>query len=362
MELALYHPEHGYYARADRRSGRAGDFFTSVDVGPVFGELLAKQLDEMWWLIRSPDAESGGPDWFDLVEAGAGSGRLARDVLDAAQLLYPRCYAAMRLHLVERSPAARAAQHEVLGPHVDRLASAATALPNNVIGVIYANELLDALPTHLVSMAADGLRELYVDAVDGQLVEREGPLSTAALSLYFEKLAITLPPGGRAEVCLAAANWIAHAATCLTQGFVIVIDYGHTAAELYSASHASGTLRTFHRHTLDTAPQGTAPWLADPGGYDITAHLDLTTVSLAAEAAGLELLAALDQTYFLLGLGAADTLTAADSRGVDGLKRRLGVKTLLLPGGLGSTHKVLIFGKGVGRPVLKGASYKVRMT
>ncbi len=362
MELALYHPEHGYYARADRRSGRAGDFFTSVDVSPVFGELLAKQLEEMWRLIRSPDARGGGPDGFDLVEVGAGSGRLARDVLDATQLLHPQFYAAIRLHLVEYSPVAKAAQHEVLGPHVDRLASSATALPSDVTGVIYANELLDALPTHLVRMSASGLRELYVDVVDGQLVEREGSLSTAALSQYFERLDLTLQPGGRAEVCLAAASWISQAATYLTRGFVILIDYGHTADELFSGSHASGTLRTFHRHTLDTAPQGTAPWLADPGGHDITAHVDLTTVSQAAEAAGLELLAALDQTYFLLGLGATDTLTADGSTRIDELKRRLAVKTLLLPGGLGSTHKVLIFGKGVGRPVLKGTSYKVRMT
>ena len=361
MELALYDPEHGYYARADRRSGRGGDFFTSVDVGPIFGELLWTQFEEMAGLVANAVTPEARRNWFDLVEAGAGSGRLARDVLDAAQLLHPKRYAAIQLHLVERSPSARAAQAEVLGPHAGKVATSAADLPRGVTGIIYANELLDALPTHLVSMGTKGLRELYVDAVGDQLVEREGSPSTPALREYFEHLGTSLQPGWRAEVCLAAADLISRLATSLTCGFVILIDYGHPARELYSASHAHGTLRTFHRHMSDTAPTGSLPWLEGPGEQDITAHVDLTTVSRAAQTAGLDLLGALDQTYFLLGLGTRGGLGAAGTH-LDAVKRRLATKTLLLPGGLGSTHKVLIFGKGVGRPILKGTSYKIRMT
>ena len=158
MDISLYHPELGYYARAAQKTGRAGDFFTSVDVGPIFGALLAKQFAEMWQILQSGSDEnaSGGfltamrkpPDPFDLVEAGAGNGRLARDILDAAQKDDPEFYSAIRLSLVEQSPAARAAQAETLGPHAALLSHSSSALPDEIHGVIYANELLDALPTH----------------------------------------------------------------------------------------------------------------------------------------------------------------------------------------------------------------------
>ncbi len=126
MDISLYHPELGYYARAAQKTGRAGDFFTSVDVGPIFGELLAKQFAEMWRILQTqspiPNLQSLR---FDLVEAGAGSGRLARDVLDAAKRTDSEFYAAIRLSLVEQSPAARAAQVETLGPHASLSRTAA---------------------------------------------------------------------------------------------------------------------------------------------------------------------------------------------------------------------------------------------
>src|SRR5687767_11876897 len=128
MELSLYHPELGYYARSAQKTGRAGDFFTSVDVGPIFGELLATQFGEMWRI------QSGGA--FDLVEAAAGNGRLARDVLDAAQRNDPDFYSAIRLSLSEQSPAARAAQEETLGPHRALLTHSAMGLPDDIHGVV----------------------------------------------------------------------------------------------------------------------------------------------------------------------------------------------------------------------------------
>src|SRR5688572_28471427 len=170
MDLSLYHPELGYYARAAQKTGRAGDFFTSVDVGPIFGELLAKQFAEMWRLLekgvgrgfRANGSKTPPDPFFDLVEAGAGSGRLSRDVLDAAQRQHSEFYSAIRLSLVDASPAARAAQAETLGPHASLLAHSGSALPEAVHGVIYANELLDALSTHAVVMTEAGLREVFI--------------------------------------------------------------------------------------------------------------------------------------------------------------------------------------------------------
>ena len=361
MDLALYHPTLGYYAAAPRRSGRAGDFYTSVDVGPQFGALLATQLDEMRRLL----AAAGGPA-FDLVEVGAGNGQLARDVLDAAETTYPELYAATRLTLVETSAAGRAAQVDTLGRHRARLAASAATMPARVSGAILANELLDALPTHAVAMTTAGLREIFVDFDGERFVERAGEPSTPELARYLERLGVDLAPGWRGEVNLAAVDWVRTAARRLERGFIILIDYGHTADQLYSGSHAAGTLTTFHRHRVgspdeDSRPAGSPAWLARPGEQDITAHVDLTSIRATGEAEGLDVLGLLDQTYFLLGLGALDD-PAEETGGADALKRRLALKTLLLPGGLGSTHKVLLLGKHVGTPALRGCAFRTRAT
>jgi SAM-dependent MidA family methyltransferase len=387
MDLALYHPELGYYARAAQRSGRAGDFLTSVDVGAVFGELLAAQIAECGLRIadcESRDSRLPTPDSrFDLVEAGAGNGRLSADILRTLRERDPALYARTRLHLVEASASARAAQPSVLADVADRLASSSASLPESFDGVLIANELLDALPVHEVVMREDGLQEVYVSCEKGTgdfpgdappasddpagsrsdihpslFLLREGPLSTMALSAYLERLGIALEPGWRAEINLRAVEWVRDAARRLRRGFIILIDYGHEARDLYSASHSQGTLTTFARHT-SAGPEkddATAPaWLQSPGDRDITAHVDFTSVRAAAEDAGLQLLAFLDQTYFVLGL--LPSLSKPQSA-----IRNPQLKTLLMPGGLGSTHKVMIFGKGVGTPQLQCASFGGRVT
>src|SRR6185436_19876512 len=148
MELALYEPELGYYARAPRRSGRAGDFFTSVDVGPLFGELLEIQLAEMGRLTaeaadhaetRSAPSARSAVKPFHLVEAGAGNGRLSSDILRAAKRRDPAFYESVRLHLVDASAEARRAHAETLGDVADRLASSGSALPESFEGVLVAN-------------------------------------------------------------------------------------------------------------------------------------------------------------------------------------------------------------------------------
>ncbi len=367
MDLALYDSEFGYYARAAQRSGRAGDFFTSVDVGPLFGELLAVQVAEMAELLQSTVD-------FDLVEAGAGSGRLSADILRAARKRDPAFYQSIRLHLVEASAAARAAQRETLGDVEDRLVSSSPTLPESFEGVLVANELLDAMPVHQVVMRGDGLRETYVTLVDRQqstvdsrtaspatddcrLTTVEGPLSTPALTDYLSRLGVTLEPGWWAEINLRAVEWTREAARRLRRGFVIVIDYGHQARELYSETHASGTLTSFSRHTMARTEGNvrTPTWLEQPGEQDLTTHVDFTSVRAAAEAQGLITLGFMDQTYFLLGL-----LQGQKSFALADHARPL--TTLLMPGGLGSTHKVLIFGKDVGHPTLRGCSFGQRIT
>jgi len=379
MDLALYDPDCGYYARAAQRSGRAGDFFTSVDVGPIFGELLEIQIAEMLRIVESlgtdPDT-SPIPNphcHLDLVEAGAGNGRLSADVLGAMRARDRAIYESARLHLVEASAEARAAQRSTLGDLGARLASSGAVLPPSFEGVLLANELIDAMPVHQVVMDEDVLREVYVAArltADGwRLTTVEGPLSTPRLAEYLDALGVTLQPGWRAEINLDAVDWIRDAARRLRRGFIILIDYGHDARELYSASHSTGTLTTFSAHVSAGAESDAPPWLLDAGRRDITAHVDFTSVRAAAEAEGMLTIGFLDQTYFLMGLlplldhpppSAVPSTGAWSSERADGRNRQL--KTLLLPGGLGSTHKVLILGKNVGAPALLGCSYRLRVT
>ena len=358
MELALYHPEHGYYSSAEKRSGRAGDFFTSVDLGPLFGELLASQFAEMWRILGTLE--------FDLVEVGAGSGWLSRDILDVAKTSDPAFYASLRLQLVECSRKARASQPEILAQHIDRLVASLPSLPITISGAIFANELLDALPTHLVVMTESGLRETFVDAVGDQLVKRTGPLSTPDLETYFTHLGLKPNPGWCGEVNLSAIAWVQEAARRLQRGFLLLIDYGHAARELCSETHSTGTLTIYRHHVSKSATNSNkkndALWLNEPGEHDITSHVDLSSIQRIAKDEGLTLIGLLDQTYFLMGLGITDYLSKQKNETVLSLKQRLAAKTLLLPGGLGSTHKVLVFSKGIETPRLRSCSYRLRVT
>ena len=354
MDLALYDPDLGYYARAARRSGRAGDFFTSVDVGPLFGELLAGQIEQMATLLA---ASSPAVRAFDLVEAGAGNGRLAADILSTLSRDHPSLYARTRLHLVEASPAARAAQPAALGPLVERVASTSASVPDAFDGVLVANELFDAMPVHQVVMRPGGLREVRVACVDGRLTTIEGPLSTEALAEYFDALDIVLEPGWRVEVNLAATQWIRDAARRMQRGFMILIDYGHEARDLYSASHSGGTLTTFSRHLATGAESAAPAWTLHPGEQDITAHVDFTSLRKAAERAGMVTLGLLDQTYFLLSIFEKRRAGAVASP-----QSLLALRTLVMPGGLGSTMKVLVLAKDAGHPALLGCSGATRLT
>ena len=361
MDLALYHPRYGYYAKVDRRSGRSGDFFTSVDVGTLFGELLAAQFAEMWQCLQL--GSNFDSDDCNLVEAAAGSGRLALNILEALARTDPELYDAVRLTLVERSSTARASHIDTLGPHAWKLQRSTETVPAHIRGIVFANELLDALPVHPIVMTNSGLAEVYVDLHSrdrDRFVEYLAPPSAAVLA-HVERFTIELEPGWRAEVSPKAVSWVEQTGRSLDAGFLVLIDYGHNASELYSASHSSGTLTTYHRHVIGTRGSHDPPArLLDPGVVDITAHVDLTAVRLAAEGVGLDTLAVVDQTYFLLGIGAATW--PAPTEGGETIKRRLALKTLLLPGGLGSTHKVLVFGKNVGTPQLRGCSFSQRVT
>lgn len=335
MELALYHPEHGYYTSRAQRSGRGGDFYTSVDTGAFFGELLAAQIAEMARAFEHA---------FDLVEAAAGNGRLTRDVLDALQRDAPEVYGRTRVHLVERSSTARAAHAGTLGPHASRLETTGPDLPMSIDGVVFANELLDALPVHVAVMRGSGPREILVGERDDVLIEVEAPLSSPALRREIAA-GPPVPDGVRVEIGLDAIDWVRETSRRFTRGYLLLLDYGDDAGALRSIARPDGTLRAFSAHRVS------GRWLESPGEQDLTSHVDFGACARAAAEGGMELLGRVDQTRFLVGLGAIERLERAQASLPPraALRLRLAVKTLLVPGGMGSTHYAVLFGKNVGR-------------
>jgi SAM-dependent MidA family methyltransferase len=346
MRECLYHPAHGYYSRANAR--RFGDYYTSVDVHPIFGRLLARQFSEMWKLLGSPHP-------FVVVEAGAGVGRLAGHILDFSARALPEFYAALDYFAVERSSARRAEHAARLVDHVaaGRVSSADKISPTIPAGCIFSNELLDALPAHRVSIEHGALREVYVGFENGQFIEAPGKPSTPALERYFHEQGITLEEGQQAEVCLEACDWIESAGRALERGFVLTIDYGHEALALYDERHNRGTLLAYRDHTV-------SEYLLDvPGEQDLTAHVNFTAVDLCGRRAGLLRTGLVTQSQFLVALGRENEFADLYEPGqteMERLRARLLLKNLIHPEGLGEKFQVLIQHKGITEPQLTGLS------
>jgi SAM-dependent MidA family methyltransferase len=344
MAECLYHPQHGYYSRAE--SQRFADYYTSVDVHPIFGRLLARQFAEMWERCECPEE-------FMVVEAGAGVGRLAAHVLDFAARALPEFYAALRYVAVEQSAARRAAHASALAAHISAGRSSSTAaLPQEIpCGCIFSNELLDALPVHRLFCEHGELREIYVGLNGDLLCDLVGPLSSPSLGNYLSEQGIVLLEGQQAEAGLAAAAWIEDAARRLGRGFILAIDYGREARELYDERHLRGTLLAYARH------RAAEDFYSAPGEQDLTAHVNFTALDLAGRTSGLARLGLVSQSSFLLALGRANEfadLYDAGQSEAERIRARLLLKTLIFPEGMGEDFSVLIHSKGVADPSLTG--------
>jgi SAM-dependent MidA family methyltransferase len=346
MRECLYHPAHGYYSRAS--AGRFGDYYTSVDVHPIFGRLLARQFAEMWELLGSPRP-------FVVAESGAGVGRLTGHILDFSARALPAFYTALQYVAVERSSARRAEHALHLSDHVAAgRVSSAGEIPRAIsAGCIFSNELLDALPAHRVVMENRALREIHVGFESARFTEVLGKPSTPALEQYFHEQGITLEEGQQAEVCLEACDWIESAGRALERGFVMTIDYGHEARALYDEHHNRGTLLAYRDHTV------TENLLDAPGEQDLTAHVNFTAVDLWGRRAGLIRTGLVTQSQFLVALGRGNEFADLYEPGqteVEKLRARLLLKNLIHPEGLGEKFQVLIQHKGIAAPRLTGLS------
>jgi SAM-dependent MidA family methyltransferase len=344
MAECLYHPQYGYYAQAPAE--RHGDYYTSVDVHPIFGRLLARQLAEMWSIL-------GCPREFVAVEAGAGVGHLAGHILDFAERELPQFHATLKYIGVEISAARRGLAAGYLSRHVEAgYFSSAAEIPSEIpVGCVFSNELPDAFPTHRVLMQDDRLQEIYVGLDGERFVEVLGELSTPALAEYFSEQQVVLEDRQEAEVCLAACHWIEQVGHALGRGFVITIDYGHEVRALYGASHNRGTLLAYRDH------RAVENVLDAPGQQDLTSHVNFTALDLWGRRADLVKSGLVTQSQFLVALGRAnefEDLYEAGQSEVDKLRARLLLKNLINPEGLGEKFLVLIQHKGIESPMLTG--------
>jgi SAM-dependent MidA family methyltransferase len=337
MELALYDPEAGYYRAASTRPGRGGDFLTAPEAHPIFGRAIAHHVDDVWLALGRPEA-------FTIREYGAGGGALAEGLLAGLAADRSGLAESVRYRPVEIEP-------RRLEELRDRLT--ASALADRVedddgapiVGVVIANEVLDALPTHRVVWRAGTLREVYVGAHGSGFADIEGEPSTPALAERLAADRIALADGQTAEVCLAIDEWVAAAAAGLARGVLLLIDYGHPASELYDPVRSrSGTVAAY----LGQRAHGDLYHAI--GRQDLTAHVDVSAVERAAVAAGLRHLGTTAQGRFLAALGAGDLLVGLQSGpGADFgayLEARAALVRMIDPAAMGG-FQVMAFGRGL---------------
>ncbi len=397
MDLCLYHPELGYYSRHAEQFGKAGDFYTSSDVHAVFGRLLARQFEEIWRALGSP-AE------IEILEPGPGRGLFAQDVLAWSEKKFPEFFHALHYSLAEQSPKLRDRLREVLAGFLEsgkassvsenatekrdhqrltpwfseasggaaeaaisrnaadsfyaEAAKAATAtapgspleqraLAAEVPVIVFANEFFDALPVEILSPQG----ALRVSVENGRFVETWVPPSPEELE-FLDRYGVHPEPGERIEVPLLAQRYMARLAASLRTGVIIAVDYGYTRQEQLAGRHR-GTLMAYRQHSTLLNPYEA------PGEQDLTAHVNFTALSAAAEANGMQVQPLLTQSQFLMGIGETNQFADAfeDCRlPQERAKVALQLKHLVTPAGMGESFHVLVASKGLVPARVEGLS------
>jgi len=337
MELCLYDPELGYYSRNVEQFGKAGDFYTSSDVHSVFGRLLARQFDEMWRVL-------GSPEQINIVELGPGRGLFAQDVLGWSERRFPDFFRALRYVLVESSPALCERLQITLADHLQS-GKAEIAAPeggklNESAAIVFGNEFFDALPVDILSTQGS----LCIDTRDGHFIETWRPSSADEME-FLDRYSVHPEPGERIEALLGAHQFMDCLAANLSQGFIVAIDYGYTRAEQLAGRHR-GTLKAIRQHSASANPYEA------PGEQDITADVNFTALAAAAEKQGMQTHKLVTQSQFLMGIGEANQFADAfvECRvPQERAKVALQLKHLVTPAGMGESFHVLVASKEVTR-------------
>lgn len=340
MELALYCPLCGYYEKKKDTPGRRGDFYTSVSVGPIFGELLAFQFAD-WFSTVNPQ-----PSTLNLIEAGAHDGQLARDILTWLQRQRPALFERLEYGIVEPSPARQAWQRATLAAFADRVRwfpTSPAALRTSHFAILFSNELLDAFPVHRLGWDAKAKSwfewgvTLECDKFIWTRLRNQSSISNFQFPIFNppQCLRDLLPDGFTTEICPAAESWWRDAAASLRHGKLLTFDYGLRAEEFFAPKRANGTLRAYSHHRPADDP------LANPGEQDLTAHVNFTAIQSAGESAGLTTENFSSQAQFLTNI-AAKAWQAGSGFGDWTPDRTRQFQSLTHPEHLGRAFRVLV--------------------
>ena len=333
MEAALYDPQDGYYCREGaERWGRSGDYRTSPERSSLFAATFARYFANLYDQLDKPHQ-------LTIVEMGAGAGYFAEGVLNTLQHQFPEVFAATKYIVDELSPASVELARSRLAPFHDRVEFSHPSQAGT--GIVFSNELLDAFPVHRVMLKDGELRELYVGVNDANEFEwTDGALSNPKLSDYFDYVGVHLTQNGQiADVNLEVRDWLARVATLFDRGYVITVDYGDDAGNLFGIhGRQEGTLRAFRRHQF-------ANVLENPGEQDITTTVDWTYVKRQGEAQGLDTVSFERLDQFLLSAGILEQLermTAQTSLESDRASLRTSAREMILPHGMATSFQVLV--------------------
>jgi SAM-dependent MidA family methyltransferase len=333
MHAALYDQTEGYYRTRHKIWGREGDYRTSAERSELFAATFARYFAGLY-------QELGSPRTIVLVEIGGGAGDFAFGVLQTLQNYFPDVFAATRYVFDDVGASAQAGARQRLLQfeaciEFERLDDVAIDT-----AIVFSNELLDAFPVHRVSFSDEALCEYYVAlGTDEQFAWMIGPASTPELAEYLIRHDIRLRPGQVAEVSLEVETWLAKVAAKLQRGYLITVDYGAEAAELYhSTEREQGTLRGFHRHAI------VENLLAAPGGIDLTSTINWTAVRSAGDRFGLETLSFARQDQFLLAAGLLEQLELQSTNLRESARLRLSTaaREMVLPNGMAASFQVLV--------------------
>lgn len=356
MEMALYDVSYGYYMTqaveseqlSRDRIGWGGDFFTAPELSPILVKTLVRQILDI-------DVRLGHPDPFTFLEVGAGNATFAIDFIREFRAIAPDFLNRLSYQIVERSPYLQLRQaarlRETVGNRAEGHLSWRSSLEevdsNSLTGVVFSNELVDALPVHRVRWANHQLREIFVSYEEGHFVECLDQCSSPRLADYVDTYHVSLHEGQTSELHLEAEAWMINVARILHRGVVLTIDYGHTGNDYYGSDRKDGTLLCYYRHAISTNPY------IRVGEQDMTAHVNFSALAKCGTASGLDLVGFTTLANWLIGSGVEEWVRDQDPESQD-------VKTiahLLRPHGMGKTFKVLVQRKGMEPFSIQGLRY-----
>ncbi|GLB58184.1 class I SAM-dependent methyltransferase [Cytobacillus sp. NCCP-133] len=326
MEQALYHPEYGYYKKNKTKIGPEGDFITSSNISDIYGRTVAKWFYKEALNHRLP---------YQVCEIGGGNGRFAKAFIEEWNLI-----SSDKLHyyILETSPYHRQLQREQISfsENIRQIESLNKISPFK--GMIFLNELFDALPVHVIEKTREGLSEIMVTINEGQLTEIAVPLKDKAIKLYLEESGLVLSGRQRIEIPLNMEPMIKDIADTLDQGMVLTVDYGYTNEEWGEPARRDGSLRGYYRHMQFNNI------LERPGEMDITSHIHFDSLIRIGEKHGLQYVFKMRQDEFLLSAGILEDLESHNDPNPfsEKSKRNRAIRSLIMPSGISSAFHIAL--------------------